>query len=567
MIPLFDLPQRAELAIGCMTRLVDHELDMQPFFGARFDTKPFRLFHCLWDYGDCLGRHIDALTLARCMTGSTVGIDVEEQLYQLLYSYIGEDGLTWMPKGAVVEETQAEMFSQRSTLLGLVSRYLAYGNERDLSAAQKMVSRLYEIAIHDGPYWFYPGRGFYYPKGWRDHTVPIENGQAAWFGAQIFALLRYYKITGDRKALELSTGLAKFIRERAKDFRPDGGFDRLNDANAHFHSRTATLLGLLKLGLLTDDRGLVNWVRQGYDWVRERWVSSFGWSPENLNNGMRCETCSTTDLIEIGILLAENVSSCYWEVVETFGFNHLLEAQMLHTDWVSVALSEFSPPAGALPADQGEGLSEEEVITKSRKVAEQCMGMFAGWSAPNDLLHFSFPQMMQCCNAAGTRGLYDLWHYTITTRGETVRINLRFDRDHPKVRVRNIFFPDGLIRVDVLQDTRLEIRLPTGIGAEEIYVSGKGCQIKTEVKDGYIQIGKCPASSQVVVRYPFHERTHHEQIGDGVYKLRWRGNIVFEISPPGTVYPLYRRRSYQLPTEISVSTPPLYLPESEIESL
>ena len=63
----FDLQARAELATHCLTGLLDAERDGLMYFLGNWRARPPRADHCLWDFGDGSGRHVDALTLARTM--------------------------------------------------------------------------------------------------------------------------------------------------------------------------------------------------------------------------------------------------------------------------------------------------------------------------------------------------------------------------------------------------------------------------------------------------------------------------------------------------------------------
>ena len=66
----FDLQQRAAAAARSLPALVDDTRDGLLYFLASWQAKPPAPSHCLWDYGDGCGRHVDALTLVRRMLPS-----------------------------------------------------------------------------------------------------------------------------------------------------------------------------------------------------------------------------------------------------------------------------------------------------------------------------------------------------------------------------------------------------------------------------------------------------------------------------------------------------------------
>src|SRR5438874_1971154 len=67
----FDLVARAELAIQGCTRLTNPQRGGQPYSYVELHTDPPIALHSPWDYADVTGRLLDALTLARIMTGQS----------------------------------------------------------------------------------------------------------------------------------------------------------------------------------------------------------------------------------------------------------------------------------------------------------------------------------------------------------------------------------------------------------------------------------------------------------------------------------------------------------------
>src|SRR5438046_2239236 len=97
----FDLQARAEMAAQSLTALLDPDRDGLMYFLADWQARPPRADHCLWDYGDGSGRHIDALTLVRLMVRSDSTAAVpdagERRIEDVMLRFLGEHGLTWLP--------------------------------------------------------------------------------------------------------------------------------------------------------------------------------------------------------------------------------------------------------------------------------------------------------------------------------------------------------------------------------------------------------------------------------------------------------------------------------------
>jgi hypothetical protein len=64
-----NLQDRVTLALDCLTRVLDNKQNNRMYFWAQWDYDPPLLSHAKWDFGDGTGRFVDAVTLARLMTG------------------------------------------------------------------------------------------------------------------------------------------------------------------------------------------------------------------------------------------------------------------------------------------------------------------------------------------------------------------------------------------------------------------------------------------------------------------------------------------------------------------
>ena len=168
-----NLQQRAELAINAMTQCLDPKLNYQPYFFVIYGDPP-NMQHHFWDFGDASGRFVDALALARLMTGNRKNLEVDAELRDFTLSLIGEDGLTWVPAGTdpdtgvrkpgAKNPAVAEMFSQRSTMLGLLDWYLAENDPTPKQYIDRMIAGLWKIAVKEKDYCYFPDRK-YFPNG------------------------------------------------------------------------------------------------------------------------------------------------------------------------------------------------------------------------------------------------------------------------------------------------------------------------------------------------------------------------------------------------------------------
>src|SRR5579871_6323474 len=160
----FDLVARAHLAIDGCTRLTNPERDGQPYTYAELHTEPPIALHTEWDYVDVAGSLLEALTLARVMTG-TKPDDRDAAFARLLASFQREDGLIALPPDPwTFTEPVIEMeWSPRSALLAWTTRYLALEDFDAIEPAQRLVHGLYRAAVWEGDTCWFPAS--YQPEG------------------------------------------------------------------------------------------------------------------------------------------------------------------------------------------------------------------------------------------------------------------------------------------------------------------------------------------------------------------------------------------------------------------
>jgi len=340
-------------------------------------------------------------------------------------------------------------------------------------------------------------------------------------------------------------GLMRFALKHMQGYSPDGRLHARQGGalQAHFHTRSAFILGTLKLGLITGRREFVAWARQSYHFAGE-WGAEFGWFPEHLGQ-RHGEICGTVDMIEIALLLGRHVDRAYYADVERFGRNHLLESQWLGLEQLRQATARLPEARAAAPND-GRYSTREGVI-------ESQVGGFASRPALNDAFHADATDLMQCCNASGLRALCDLWTHAVEhqpARPEALpmeAVHLHFSVETPSLRVVSYVPAQG--RLDLLprHDCRLAMRLPCG-QAQALVVRGSdtGPNVQAlHAENGYIEL-EAAAGEPVEVHFHLPERVAHYQVGSPGCEARcmgtWRGETLMRVEPAGQYAPLYDRR-------------------------
>jgi hypothetical protein len=569
----YDLQARAALATYGLTGLLDPDRDGLQYFVADWRARPPRADHTLWDFGDGSGRHLDALTLTRTMVprGSVEAEPgaADEQIEAWVLWQLGEHGLSWLPDESFAQpwgagallvdprpgDTYCEVsWSQRGTLMGLLARFQRTGDERYLAHARGVVDGLAAIAEthRDGSY--FP-EGYYRRGGWLRHRHDLHPCLVEYNAAVVPVLVRMYEVSRYAPALDLAVRLTDFALRHTEGYDPDG---RLvvpaGDLGSHFHTRSNFVLGVLKLGIVQGRSSHIAWARSGYHQL-QRHGTEFGWFPEGI--GLRHgELCCTTDMIEIALLLGRTVDRRYYADAERYGRNQLLQSQ-----WSSV--ERLVAGVGKLPASSPHEI--DPAVSTDTDVALRQHGAFASRPALNDGFHLDVTAMMQCCNAAGARGVYDLWHHAAVAEpraGGTPRvgIHLRFSVETEHVRVICHEPTRGRLDIAARHGVEVEVRLPEGTPRAVLTRTPVGSAGRSEISDieltavdGYVHV-PVRAGEDVTLTYHQRERVAASTVGkpgrDDQVTGFWRGETLVRVEPEGRFHPLH-----DLPADLAPVTP------------
>ncbi|WP_199614064.1 glycoside hydrolase family protein [Paenibacillus alkalitolerans] len=541
------LEERAGFALNAMIGFADTEFGGIPFFAGNLMEKPAFLTHGDWDYGSSHGRLVDAMCLARHMSGLEDGRDVEEQYRKNLLSFFKEDGLSYRQRNPHFNwEPNANMIDQRAVILALTTWYMATGDAKAKEAADKHVAALKRIAVKERDVWYYPASE-YKEGGW-----PSANGvqlrlapdPAAFCGRLIMPLLKYHEVTGNPDAYELCEFFSALIVHRSGVFLPDGSFnDSLAYRSGHFHTRIGTLDALARFAIFTGDASITHFVKKSYDWALTK-CTSFGWTPGDLREqAYEHETCSLVDLISCGIALARSGYTEYWSVVERFLRNHLVESQLLNLDWVE----QSGDTSRDIPGEVSYYMA-----------AKRARGAFAGYSAPNDFCcNVNFGRghtndLQMCCIGSGTRGLFMGWSNTVTERNGTVSVNFLLSRGSRWLDVNSHLPHEGRVELDIRQDVpRLLVRIPDWAGYAKVKIERHrdgetevqtGTQPSIWVKQRYLSLGEARSGERIVIAFPLHHSVTTETAIHQQFEAHWRGDTVYRIVPEGAEHPLYNHR-------------------------
>jgi hypothetical protein len=564
------LHDRARLAIRCLIEHTDAARGYVPYFYTRMSDRPPAMFLCIWSYGDGMGRSVDALALLRQITGENPQT-ADRAMTAGLIGLLGEDGLSWCPAEPWLMPTPhtRPTWLQQGTLLAFGTLFALTQEAKYRGYVERMIRALDERLVRQpGQPPAYPGDVFTHLNGWGPIPDSRMDPFSLYCASVTMPLLRYYRLTGYEPALRFASELLDGAVQR---YAGGGKFFELG----HFHCQSRVTTSVLQRAVINNSAADFELGERLYQKARTVGTQS-GWFPEQINNpehnrSKLSETCSLTDMIESAILLAQHSDPAYWHDVERYARNHLLAHQMVDTGWEK----EMTPT----PLEQhplrfaGDAQPAAEGIVRGDKAMSSLLGGFAGWGGVTAFSDDSaFGNSNQhCCNAAGARALYDVWHYAVSDQAGEFRINLHLHRNHAAAEiVAGEILPGderepgarAALQIKVKAERRLLVRIPEFVTAGQMKAQLNGNPMTFRPESAFVNLGTVRPGDRVEVSYPLKPRTTEERIAPGTFTFRWRGATVIAASPQQKIRPLFDESRF-------LDAPPTIgpVPGREIESL
>ena len=558
-----DLADRAQLAIGALTRHLNPEAN----YGVGDDAGSLYL----------AAKFAEALPMMRAMCGDSVDLDVEREMMKSLVSLIDEDGLLYTPPntqarrgGAADGREYAETNEAHTSPYGnaRLMQAMLFWHQRDgdpawLERVQRMSDGLRKVAVFKDDYAYYPDGGvafdFSYLKesGYRDTEEPSTasdgfEGAALFYNCnQIGALCLWHATSGDSRALDLARRLTRFVlkpRFWQMESSPDVDGAERGHWQGHFHERMITLRALLWFSMVTKDWRLKEFVRSSYEHSRNYGLARIGWNPgwtgaHPLHRNERvCEACGIAGQVGLAVRLSQAGLGDYWDDVDGYVRNQLIEQQFVDPDLIERARSTSYPES------------------------RNWLGGFCGTGRVTSLNN-GYPA--RCCRGNGAQGLYRAWDGIVSCKEGAAQVNLLLNRSSPWLDINSYLPYEGRVVIHNKQARTVAVRLPGWVDREAVESSVGGRRATPAHVANYLVFEGVRERTELTVEFPIMEETVEYTVADGVYsdgvdrpslpatryRCLFKGNTLVDITPrdarkhlsrPEQVpYPIYLRDRYR----------------------
>ena len=561
MYEKFDLLQSARLVRHYITNMVDPAYDNLPYWLLLPNKKPAEAAHCRVDDAELVGSWYEGLTCCMRMLGDGEGEEVKQSLRRHLMKSWGEHGLRFCEKYPWTHTVHAS-FHEMGYILPAMNLITAEYPE-DAEAERRtseLVRGMRALVIERKVRTFWSGdseetepvyefpNDVYLKYGGFDltrHTgrgeQPIRNAVA------LLALVNRWELKKDEVALDLARGLANHVLGVSRYFNYKMEFF------GHVHSAVWFAAGIVKLGRLTGDARYIDKGKGIFDYALSL-SSSFGWLPEYAQwhpmEEEHCETCCIKDMI----VCAHELIACgyneYWDVMNRFARNQLMENQVRYTGYV---VCDNTRP-------------DENGVTY-RDIDKRMLGGFTGGSEPNSISLTRFRSIAGCCVGTAPVALKTVWDDAVTLEGEILTVNIPLDKETADYALTSEIPNEGSVRIVNKKGGKTGFRTYGWAAAPALYVNG----VKTDAmeQNGVIFTSLAPGDT-LEMRFALETASHKEHVRGVDYTVVTRACDVVDLLPRGEHIRLYQRdlsvpKYYPAPEDVAYYGAANYGPTQQSE--
>ncbi len=528
-----DLAKRAEIAINCLTGALDPEYGYELYFVAQFAKNPPIMFHEASGLPTNNPKFAESLPMMRLMSGSMQNLDIEKGMMERILAMIHTDGLyyapiigrPWHQTWDKADEDFANVYGNGRLLLALLAWYQYDKNPMWMDYAKQVVRGLTSIAREDGDFAYFPdpriGESFSYPKSGYPPDLPEPTSYG--FGVHMYhsgvirGLAKYAMMTGDADALKLAGKMAKWLSQ-PKMWGVSTESSAIASAEkghfaGHFHAHVASLRGILEYALVANDINLKEFAKNGYEFARNYGIDLIGWFPENCSTGQHCESCCIADMVGLAAKLSEAGIGDYWENVDRYTRNQLVEQQFIRHDLLQT-LSEHSGPSHADPP-----------ASTSDRVIERNIGGFTGHGDVDKLPN---SWIMHCCTGNATQALFYAWENIVKDNGNgTVQVNLLLNRASPWVDIDSWLPYEGKVILHNKTAKSLFVRIPSWVQYEKVNCKVNTKEIELVWAGNYLLVGgSLKPKDTIEINFPVTDWSSTATLEGNQYTLNMRGNTL-----------------------------------------
>lgn len=524
--------ESAKLVHHYITNMVDKAYDNLPYWLLLPNKKPAEAAHCRVDDAELVGSWYEGLCAAMEMLGTKDDDDVKQSLRRHLMKSWGEHGLRFCEKYPWTHTVHSSFHEMGYILpaLNKITEEYPEDEEAEMRTSQ-LIRGMRSLVIERKVRTFWSGDSYesepiyefpndvYLKDGGFDLSRHTSRGEQSIRNALMLpALVRRYELKHDEVALDLAIGLANYVLGVSRYF------NYRMEYFGHVHSAMCFACGLVALGRVTKNNEYIEKGKGIYDYTRSL-SSDFGWVPEYAQwhpmSEEHCETCCIRDMI----ICAKELIDCgyteYWNDINMYARNQLVENQVRYTGYVECDNS--------LP--DGDGITY-------REIDKRMVGGFTGGSEPNSISLERFRSIAGCCVGTAPVALKTVWDSVVTVENCIYTVNIPCDKADEKYILTSYIPNEGKVSIRAKAHGKFGFRLYAWLVSPIFSVNGVKRVPETESGIAFFELN---CGDELNLSFDISTREIKQNVRDTDFTVSYRGCDVVDIQPRGEHVRLYQR--------------------------
>ncbi|MDZ4818029.1 MAG: hypothetical protein SGJ20_03550 [Planctomycetota bacterium] len=541
-----DLAERGRLAVGALTSFLNEKQGHAPYGQNFLNADPPYLGR--FEYGPPnWGNIIESLIMARQMSGSVENLSIDQlTITGMLRDLADRDPK--IPSTIDVGRFAIMSLHQVDPQPELVSLFDGLARREMAAATRNGIN---------GVFYWDPE-----PDLGESHIGIQRHGMTLFVsGLAIHALSRWSKYSNQDGLLVHCRQLVDYALQ-PKYWTPEGapkavvGHEHAQ-FDGHHHSQLSFLKGVLCFAERTNDVRLKQFVRDGYEYFRKFGLARIGAFGEG---------CSTGDMVFLAIKLSDLGVGDYWEDVDQYVRNHLVELQITDAQRLHAIASKMPKGRGNNDTEVGPLKPQTE---SDRRAIERSIGAY--WSDGSHPSKIPAPCMLYtiCCTGNCVPALYGAWEAIVRCDEGNARINLLLNRSSEWLDIDSYLPFEGKVVIRNKTAKSIAVRMPLWVDLEATDSRIDGELVGATCLGRYLVFESVQPKCEVTITFAVKETIEtwtlkwrpdqfwqectnpgtHWQPGSkpSIFTMRFRANTLIDIEPRDSAagFPLYRRDRYR----------------------
>lgn len=544
-----DLAERAGMAVHGLTEFLNPALDYQHYSYGIFKVNPPYMSN-EGDGGANWGKIAESLLMMRHISGSTKNLDIEKKMLLGMLDNIQPNGNYYVVLRGVSLDHGQDLIAIDSArvMMALMVLNQIHPDEKIEELIQAMAHSLFDVVSYRDDYAYFTEA----PSEPHDTMIGVLGFWKVAFihGSALRGLSRTYALTNDQEILALARKVKNYVT-LPKYWVPEAAPKAIVPHEhaqfmGHHHSYTAALMGLLRYAEVTDNTRLKQFVRDGYEYLRNFGIARIG---------LFGEMCTTGDMTYLALKLTELGVGDYWEDVDQYVRNQLMEQQI--TD-----LNKMREANEQMPKQERVKYIHE--MTTDR-VIERNFGAWLSDASHPTLVREPTFRWTICCSGNCPPAVYGVWEGIVRYNNGAAQVNLLLNRASKWLDVDSYLPYEGKVVIKNKKAKRISVRIPLWVDKDAVTSEIDGEEASPYWLGRYLVFDSVGKGDTIAIHFPIVETTETHTLKWKIddfwpestnpgnewkpqeepdrFTIKFRGNTLVEVGPrPDRIgYPLYLR--------------------------